>query len=510
MKSVQTDKIPKINKNTLINKLKIPMVALIGLPNSGKSSLTNRFSENRVAITANEAHTTRDLNYGECEWGGKYFRIVDTGGLVPDPEGKIQKAVQIKSWGAIAEADMLVWVIDCKQNLETISDEIIQKVWKTGKPFIVVLNKVDDPNLDRSQADYAKLGGLGFINISCNIGYNLGELADMIVKVLEEKGYSTNLNQKPELANTDKYKHKEDRRLKSVERKLDGTYIIRGADGIFESINERREMDAEESIDNIIFDFYGVVFTEALNQNFDDIQKEFELSYTERKELMRLYLDIYEYGIVEPKAGEKEILQVFGKKVSDSLKSKKILTIPVEQIESTCTFLKFQKSIGRSIYYISNIGNSYKDRQQDEIYKYFDGGIASCNIDYKKPDKLIYKSLLKKYDLNARNCLFIDDKVENTEMAKKIGMKIINYKTGETDLNRELRILEGKNPNPPKVLFLGKPNVGKSSLFNAMVGQEIQIVTDVAGTTLSVNQMAIERKKKSRIYVNVKIPQESI
>jgi small GTP-binding protein len=499
------NKIEKISKNTVINKLKIPLVALIGLPNSGKSSLTNRFSENRVAITANEAHTTRDLNYGECEWGGKYFRIVDTGGLVPDPEGKIQKAVQIKSWGAIAEADMLVWVIDCKQNIETISDEIIQKVWKTGKPFIVVINKVDDPNLDRSQADYAKLGGLGFINISCNIGYNLGELADMIIKVLDEKGYSTNLNQKPVMTDVSKYKHKEDRRLKSVERKLDGTYIIRGADGIFESINEQREIEAEQSIDNIIFDFYGVVFTEHLNQSFDEIQHQFELSFTQRKELMRMYLDIYEYGIIEEKDGLKQILQEYGKKVLDDLKARKIVNIPIEQLESTCTFLKYQKSIGKNIYYITNIGKSYNSRKLEEIYKYFDGGVASCDIDYKKPDKLIYKALLKKYDLKAQNCLFIDDKPENVETARKLGMRGIVFKNGTTDLERELKILEGKNPNPPKVLFLGKPNVGKSSLFNAMVGQEIQIVTDVAGTTLSVNQMAIERKKKSRLYLNVKI-----
>jgi small GTP-binding protein len=507
---MKQNKIDKISKNIVINKLKIPLVALIGLPNSGKSSLTNRFSENRVAITANEAHTTRDLNYGECEWGGKYFRIVDTGGLVPDPEGKIQKAVQIKSWGAIAEADMLVWVIDCKQNIETISDEIIQKIWKTGKPFIVVINKVDDPNLDRSQADYAKLGGLGFMNISCNIGYNLGELADMIIKVLDEKGYSTNLNQKPVMADVSKYKHKEDRRLKSVERKLDGTYIIRGADGIFESINEQREIEAEQSIDNIIFDFYGVVFTEHLDQSFDEIQAEFDLNSSQRKELMKMYLDIYEYEKIDHKAGEKNILKVFGKKVADSLKSKKILEIPIEQIESTCIFLKYQKSIGRNIYYISNIGKSYQQRQTNEIYKYFDGGVASCDAGYEKPDKFIYKILLKKYNLNAKNCLFIDDKSGNVEVAKKLGMRVIVFKNGTTDLEREMKILEGKNPNPPKVLFLGKPNVGKSSLFNAMVGQEIQIVTDVAGTTLSVNTMEIERKKKSRLYLNVKIPSEEV
>jgi GTPase len=212
-----------------MNDLKIPVVALIGLPNSGKSSLINRLSDSKKAIVAKEAHTTRDLNYGECNWDGNYFRLVDTGGLVPDPEGKIQKAVQIKSWGAIAEADLLVWVIDRKQNVETISQQTIDRIRKTGKPYIVAINKVDDPNLDKPAEEYKYLGGNNFINISCNIGYGLGDLCDLIVLELIKAGFELNLRQTPEVIDEKKAKPKQDRRLKSVERSLDGTYIIRGA-----------------------------------------------------------------------------------------------------------------------------------------------------------------------------------------------------------------------------------------------------------------------------------------
>ena len=112
--------------------------------------------------------------------------------------------------------------------------------------------------------------------------------------------------------------------------------------------------------------------------------------------------------------------------------------------------------------------------------------------------------LIEKYGIDPKKSVFIDDKIENVEAARKTGMKGIVYLDGVTDLQLELDRVEGKDPNPPKILFLGKPNVGKSSLFNAMVGQDIQIVTDIAGTTLSVNEIEIERRKNLKRTVMVK------
>ena len=483
--------------------LKIPMVAFVGLPNSGKSTLTNRFSENKKAIVAKEAHTTRDLNYGECEWDGKYFRIVDTGGLVPDPEGKIQKAVQIKSWGAIAEADMLVWVIDRKQNIATISDQTIDRIRKTGKPYIIAINKVDDPNLDTNPEDYAHLGGLGFINISCNIGYGLGDLADMITKILEKKGFSTNLKQIPDVDLSGKPKAIEDRRLKKVERKLDGTYVIRGADGIFESISEKRELEAESRIENIVFDWYRVIFSDGIDASISHLAQKYELDEAKQKELRKIYIKKYELETPETDF-TKELLDIIDAEIDYTADIQEPWIHFVHEIKHTTDFLKYQKSLGRKIYYITNIGNSLESRRESDIYKYFDGGVASCEVGCQKPDLKIYKILLKKYNLKAKNCLFIDDMPDNVAAAGELGIKGIVYKDGVTDLFLEIRVLEGRSPLPPKVLFLGKPNVGKSSLFNAMVGDQIQIVTDVAGTTLSVNELEIKRNKTLDLVIPIK------
>src|SRR6056297_2729032 len=167
---------------------KIPLIALIGTPNSGKSTLLNHLTGLK-AVTAMEAHTTRDLNYGEDFWEGMFMRFVDTGGLVPDPKDQIQKEVQVKSWSAISQADLLIWVIDRKTDPDTLSQEIVQRVWQTGKPFVVAINKVDDPKLEASLADYAFLGTDSFVNISCNTGYGFNRLMDLVLKELLELGF---------------------------------------------------------------------------------------------------------------------------------------------------------------------------------------------------------------------------------------------------------------------------------------------------------------------------------
>ncbi|NJS41280.1 GTP-binding protein [Candidatus Gracilibacteria bacterium] len=166
-----------------------PLIAFFGLPNSGKSTLLNRLTSSKTAIVAREAHTTRDLNYGETEWDGMYLRFVDTGGLVPDPQDKIQKQIQIKSWLALQDADILVWVIDRKQNPDTIHDSIIQKVFKTNKPVLICINKVDDPNIEVGVQDYAHLGGFDFVNISATNSLGTGELLDILSQKSLELGF---------------------------------------------------------------------------------------------------------------------------------------------------------------------------------------------------------------------------------------------------------------------------------------------------------------------------------
>jgi small GTP-binding protein len=489
-----------------MSELKIPVIALVGLPNSGKSSLINRLADTRqqTAIVAKEAHTTRDLNYGECSWNGNYFKMIDTGGLVPDPEGKIQKAVQIKAWGAIATADLLVWVIDRKQNVDSISEETITRIRKTGKPYIIAINKVDDPNLDTSIADYAHLGGVGFINLSCNIGYGLGDLCDLIITQLSKMGFADALIQAPELVDLKKVKPKDDRRLKSVERSLDGTYIIRGADGIYESVSKNEEEASNNRVENIIFDFYDVIFSAPTKKLVNQLAIKYNLTPEQADQSFYLY-EKRHYQEITTEEFTAQFETLIGQKIDFKKDVHELWSPLVEEIDYTCDFLKFQKSLGKKVYYITNIGSSLQERREADIYKYFDGGVASCEVGCEKPDLEIYRNLLDKYNLKATNCVFIDDKIMNVESAKKLGIRGIVFKEGETDLYREMKLIEGKNPNPPKILFLGKPNVGKSSLFNAMVGKEIQIVTEIAGTTLSVNDIEITRKKRIWLDIPVKV-----
>ena len=285
---------------------RIPTIALIGLPNSGKSTLLNRICGTKKAITAKEEHTTRDLNWSETEWDNLYMQFVDTGGLVPDPEDIIQKEIQVRSFGAIAKADILVWVIDRRQNPENISQKVLSKIWKAGKPFMIVINKVDDPNLEKSIADYARLGGFAFVNVSSTNSYGINDLLDAVV----EKCLAMGFEKSPE-APVKIIDHRRKKRSKTgiVKMLNDGSYYV-------------------------------------TRENSEDGPG--------------LYEVVMDEEVVDP----------------DNL--------------------------------------SYEDKANDK----------------------------------------------------------------------------------PKILLLGRPNVGKSSLFNAMVGTEIQIVTDIPGTTLSVNDTMISRRVK--------------
>lgn len=213
----------------------VPTVAFIGPPNSGKSSLINRICGKNTAIVANEAHTTRDLNIGYEVWEGMYIRFVDTGGLVPDPEDVIQNEVQIRSWGAMAEADILVWVIDRRTDPETIAEKILRRLWKVGKPFVIVQNKVDDPNQAREEWEYARLGAQTMIPTSTLNGYGINTLLDWLVEFLEGKGYEKG-NYVPVVEEEKKeFKGKRARKIKISE---DGK-IFDYAEVPLEEVNER-------------------------------------------------------------------------------------------------------------------------------------------------------------------------------------------------------------------------------------------------------------------------------
>lgn len=429
---------------------KIPTVALFGLPNSGKSTLLNRLTESKKAIVAREAHTTRDINYGEVEWDGYYFKLVDTGGLVPDPKDKIQKQIQIKSWVALEQADILVWVIDRKQNPETIHESIIQRVWKTGKPVTICINKVDDPNMDASVGDYAHLGGFDFVNISATTSYGTDKLLDGIIKKMGELGFEPVSHQElpSDQILDSKYKKKKSKKLT---RDKEGNFVVlrentEDGPGLFYSSQESQIVNP---IDNIITDIGGVVTADNI------INEEY-----------------------------------------------------VEQLKSL-------KESGASLYYLTTFTQVQLDPIIEKLPDLFDGGLCKDDTKWTKPDPYVYRELAEKYNFEPSKSIFIDDSQTNVVAAREVGFFGIHYLYGKTNISAIYEeIISGqlnKIPNPPKVLFIGKPNVGKSSLFNSMIGEEIQIVTDVAGTTISVNDTLLNREvfhnfRSEDGFVNISTP----
>ena len=125
-----------------------PIVAILGRPNVGKSTLFNRLVGKSHAIVSPVEGITRDRIYGSVEWTGKHFDIIDTGGYLPASEDKIEKAVRYQGQLALDEADLIILLIDGKQDL-TSSDKILaEMIQKSNKPNLLVMNKIDDIQYD--------------------------------------------------------------------------------------------------------------------------------------------------------------------------------------------------------------------------------------------------------------------------------------------------------------------------------------------------------------------------
>src|SRR5919197_2638414 len=122
---------------------KLPLVAIVGRPNVGKSTLFNRLVGERRAIVGDEPGITRDRIYGEAEWSGRRFSVVDTGGIVPDERAAIPANILKQAEYAISEACALVWVVDARAAPTPLAEELARLLRATGKTVLVAANKVD-------------------------------------------------------------------------------------------------------------------------------------------------------------------------------------------------------------------------------------------------------------------------------------------------------------------------------------------------------------------------------
>jgi GTP-binding protein len=161
-------------------------VAIIGRPNVGKSTLFNRLVGRPTALVDGTAGVTRDRHYGEAEWLGRSFRVIDTGGLVTGQAHGLLHAIREQTEDAIAEADLILFVIDARQGVTSVDQDIALQLRKSGKHVILVVNKVESTDVGLEISLVYRLGfGEPFL-ISAEHGQGLGDLLDAVLMGVPE------------------------------------------------------------------------------------------------------------------------------------------------------------------------------------------------------------------------------------------------------------------------------------------------------------------------------------
>ena len=134
------------------------IVAIVGRPNVGKSTLFNRLTGERKAIVDDVSGVTRDRHYGESDWNGTRFMVVDTGGFVPESEDVFEKAIRDQVHIAIEESALLLFVVDVTSDIHPLDEEFADVLRRAGKPVLLVANKVDTAKVSPQTAQFYSLG----------------------------------------------------------------------------------------------------------------------------------------------------------------------------------------------------------------------------------------------------------------------------------------------------------------------------------------------------------------
>ena len=162
------------------------LVAIVGRPNVGKSTLFNRLTKTRQAIVSDEAGTTRDRQYGHCDWNGREFSVVDTGGWVVNSDDIFEEEIRKQVMVATEEADLLLFLVDGQNGLTDWDSDVAKILRRTKLPVILVVNKVENNEDLYVSGEFYKLGLGDPVCVSAATGSGTGDLLDLVLQKLPE------------------------------------------------------------------------------------------------------------------------------------------------------------------------------------------------------------------------------------------------------------------------------------------------------------------------------------
>jgi GTP-binding protein len=163
------------------------IVAIVGRPNVGKSTLFNRLIQRREAIVDSVSGVTRDRNYGKSEWNGKPFSVIDTGGYIKGSDDVFEAEIRRQVELAIDEADVILFLVDVEEGITPMDAEVAKLLRKVTKPVVLAVNKVDNSMREKDAIEFYNLGLGEFISFSGMSGSGTGELLDKLVDVFPKK-----------------------------------------------------------------------------------------------------------------------------------------------------------------------------------------------------------------------------------------------------------------------------------------------------------------------------------
>lgn len=161
-----------------------PIVAIVGRPNVGKSSLFNRITRSRNALVDDFPGVTRDRNYGDVQWDETFFTVVDTGGFTDFESEELGEQVRFQVMQAIEEADAVVMLFDGREGLNPVDKDLVQRLRQSRKPVFYTVNKIDGPRHESGLSDFSALGVDPLYPVSAEHGYGVRDFMDALVAVL--------------------------------------------------------------------------------------------------------------------------------------------------------------------------------------------------------------------------------------------------------------------------------------------------------------------------------------